>query len=684
MLKNVKKIFLFITLLLLLIGIVNASENITDTITTDSLSHDLTDTSTDNSITKEKIIEKHDTNINTKSVQKQTIVSLNDINDVEYSKYTQINGYYRDQENKNLRYTTMIIDVDGKKYYAKTNNEGYFSYNYKTNKTGINTVTVYYPGNSNYAGANATKTFTVNPKSTNVIIKSIYPTNIKYGDSATINGEYVDNESNGLRYTTMIIDVNGKKYYTKTDVFGYFEYNFIPKGGKNNVTVYYPGNTNYAGASTSKLITVTPKETYITLDWNYPCYYASNTTISGNYKDDEDNNLRYTTMIIDVDGKKYYAKTDAYGHFKLNYKSSYKETNNITVYYPGNNNYKSAKETTTIYFDNKPTEIILNPIPKVNKGDTVNIRGKYIDMEGNPLKFTNMRITIPQKGWWQTKFTNEQYKYLKTYYSRTDGEGNFNFSYTTTYEGTVEVRVEYPGTKYYDSAQNKVKFIVSRENTNVFLYPINTNASTLEIEGTYEDSDNKPLRYTTMTININGTKYYAKTDQDGYFKINYKANKTGTYEVNVSYSGNTRYIGGSDAKIFTIEDTNTYKTIELTMYPDEKEIVKTIDNYPFIARYSDYWSQVLVSYQNDEDNLPKIILTNGIFFLKDKKGNIISEPFDGGQTHHLYNYYNKNYTPYKVSVSYREMTKLELKYAEKGYEYQRRGNEISWCIIMGE
>ena len=90
-----------------------------------------------------------------------TYVDINEIDKVEVGKYTTISGYYLYGNGVPLKQTTMRLSINGQQYTAKTDNNGYFTYNYKTNKSGTNSVTVSYPGNTNFQPASSTKSFKV-------------------------------------------------------------------------------------------------------------------------------------------------------------------------------------------------------------------------------------------------------------------------------------------------------------------------------------------------------------------------------------------------------------------------------------------------------------------------------------------------------------------------------------------
>ena len=152
----------------------------------------------------------------------------------------------------------MRLNINGQQVTAKTDANGYFTYNYKTTKDGSNTVTVSYQGNTNFKSATTTKTFNVKsngPQYTYIKLNSIKEVTV--GNTVTISGYYLYGNDIPLTYTTMRLKINGQQVTAKTDAKGYFTYTYkTTKSGTNNVTVTYPGNTNFKSATITKAFNV--------------------------------------------------------------------------------------------------------------------------------------------------------------------------------------------------------------------------------------------------------------------------------------------------------------------------------------------------------------------------------------------------------------------------------------------
>ena len=162
----------------------------------------------------------------------------------------------------------MRLNINGQTYTTKTDNNGYFTYNYKTNKAGTNTITASYPGNTNFQSATNTKTFnvkSVGPQYTYITLNNI--PQVAYDEYVTISGHYYYGNNIPLTYTPMAININGYKYTAKTDKQGYFSLGYwTEKIGTNRVTVSYHGNANFKAATATKTFNVkitSPIYTYI-------------------------------------------------------------------------------------------------------------------------------------------------------------------------------------------------------------------------------------------------------------------------------------------------------------------------------------------------------------------------------------------------------------------------------------
>ncbi|MBE6486733.1 MAG: hypothetical protein E7Z85_07840, partial [Methanosphaera stadtmanae] len=357
--KNIKILLLFITLCILLIGIVSATDVESNTTEqTHTISEKITKTTDTVSEVKENVIndnkeyikkDYYNEDVKTSSPT-ATKISIDPVPNVSVDDSVLISGTFTDVNNNPLRYTHLKVDVNGEAYYSQTDNYGDYFGEYLAKTPGSKTITVSWAGNTRYAATNAKRTFNVDGQyPTRIVLNNIKEVN--KGETVTISGNYYYDQSKPLRLTTMTININGAKYYAKTNDNGYFSYSYkTNKAGTNTVTVSYPGNTRFKGATSTKTFNVKstgPQYTYITLNNLKEVNMNEITTISGYYYYDQSKPLRQTPMTININGNKYYSRTNDNGYFSFNYKTNKAGTNTVTVSYPGNTRFKGATITKT-------------------------------------------------------------------------------------------------------------------------------------------------------------------------------------------------------------------------------------------------------------------------------------------------------------------------------------------------
>ena len=368
--NNVKKMLLFVTLCVILAGIVSATDgNFDSSNVEDTISDQTTDTPNEVSEVKETTITddnknsdniKTEKNIKTATNKIKTKASIDYVSNVPIDEWILITGTLKDVNNNPLRETPVKLNVNGDSYTTETGYYGDFFGEYHTTLPGTNTITVSYAGNSKYEPTTAKRTFNVTGQATTYIeLTSLKDTAI--GNTVSISGYYYYGNDKPLTSTTMRLNINGQTFTAKTNNNGYFTYNYkTTKTGPNTVTVSYPGNAKFKAATATKTFNVKgagPQYTYITLNNIADVAYGGYATINGHYYYGNNKPLTYTNMRININGKQVTAKTDQTGYFTYNYKTDRIGKNTATVTYPGNTNFQKATATKT--FNVK----ITSPIP---------------------------------------------------------------------------------------------------------------------------------------------------------------------------------------------------------------------------------------------------------------------------------------------------------------------------------
>jgi len=671
--NNTKKLLLFITLLIFLIGIVSATdESKCPSTIDDTIAQQTTDSVNTASEIKEDVISNNkkkiddtntEKNIKTSTNKIKTKVLIEPIPDVSVDELVLVFGTLTDINNKQLKDSEVRLNINGDNYYTDTDDYGDFFGEYFASTLGTKTVTVSYAGNNKYEPTSTKITFNVKGQATTYLeLNDIKEVN--NGQTTTISGQYYYGNFNPLPNTTLKININGKTYTTKTDKQGHYTYNHkTNKDGTNTVTVLYPGNKNYKAASTSKTFNVKstgPKNTYLTLNNIKDVAYGESITISGKYYYGNNISLPNTTLKININGKTYTTKTDKQGHYTYNHKTNKVGKNTITVTYPGNKNYKKATNTQT--FNVKitspiPTYITLNSVKEVNNGQTTTISGQYYYSNNIPLPNTTLKININGK----------------TYTTKTDKQGHYTYNHKTNKDGTNIVTVSYSGNKNYKKASTSTSFNVKSvgpKNTYITLNYIDdtTLNDYVTISGYYYHSNNVPLPNTSLKLNINGKTYTTKTDKQGYYSYNYKVNKLGTNTVTVTYPGNKNYKKATTTTTFYVK--KPVYTLEL-----KTQSTKTYDldivylkGDPFVSfyetsNYAQYDRGVYVEIDTRGLSQPPHyeIIKVTFYFQNNYDGSIYTKTIDDVEWEGTFVQTNmiNGYTPYKAIVYYSPLTDAE-------------------------
>lgn len=96
-----------------------------------------------------------------------------------------------------------------------------------------------------------------------------------------------------------------------------------------------------------------------------------------------------------------------------------------------------------------PTRLTINEIKNTEFTDSVNITGRYTDINGLNLTYTPLKLVINSV----------------EYSVKTDTNGLFNYKYKTDIIGTNNVTVSYPGNKRFEGTQKTVTFKVTPKST---------------------------------------------------------------------------------------------------------------------------------------------------------------------------------------------------------------------------
>ena len=320
-------------------------------------------------------------NINENSFDKTNITVLSTVlgqSEVKYyGDYPYLTIKFLDGTGKLIKNTNFVIDIDGKKYSAQTNDEGVFNFNLNLN-SGNHLISV----NNPYDGLFVTYKLD--------ILTTIYANNLVkvFNNGASYTAQLLDKYGNPLKNKNVKIIINGVLYYKKSDVNGIVELNMNLNPKTYLVTVINPVTNEYI-ENTVKILPTLVNNKNINMYFSNGAFYK--VRVVGN-----DGKIVGSGKIvkIKVNGKIYKIKTnkDGYALFKINLKpgkyiitaeyNSYKVSNKINV--------KSLLTAKNISH---------------KKSKKIKFSSKLVDTKGKAVK--GKKITFKFKGKTYTTKTNK-------------------------------------------------------------------------------------------------------------------------------------------------------------------------------------------------------------------------------------------------------------------------------------
>ncbi|RAP49164.1 MAG: hypothetical protein BZ138_08220 [Methanosphaera sp. rholeuAM270] len=304
----------------------------------------------------------HEPRVNTTkfNVTKQnTKIILNKIANIKYGNKVTVTGKLLDRNNKTLANTKLKLGLNGVMEYVQTNTNGIFEYSKKTNKIGTNTISACFAENTNYLASEKDTTFKVVNKTT---ILKFSVNNVTYNDYTNITGYLVDKDYKNLINTRLIINLNGKTYYTVTDYEGDFIFPFYAKKtGINRVSVTFNGTELYSKSSITKVFKVVKKETYLYIDSITTPILGDTVKITGEIYDDDYEPLKFKSLVIKINNDRYTIKTNSYGAFTYKYKTKKYGKHDVSVSFAGDTNYKKSNDYTDFIVEKAYTITLSTP-----------------------------------------------------------------------------------------------------------------------------------------------------------------------------------------------------------------------------------------------------------------------------------------------------------------------------------
>ena len=275
-----------------------------------------------------------------------TKLSVNKISSVFYGQKLTISGKLLNDDDP-VKSQNVTITLNDKQFTTKTTSSGYFKISITAKTVESNNLTISYAGNDVYMPIDYKKAVSVTKSPMNITITKI--TQKTYKDKLTITGKCTTALGKPFKNLNVTVNVNGKKYLSKTDSNGVYTLTIKAiKVGVNNVTVSHKGGKNYNPTSTETTFKTVQRPTNITINKIATTTKGKTAKITGKFTDNTGKTYQNIKVKIIVNGKVAYVKTDSNGVYTYNYETTAKGKFTVTASFAGNTNYKATSAKTTL------------------------------------------------------------------------------------------------------------------------------------------------------------------------------------------------------------------------------------------------------------------------------------------------------------------------------------------------
>ena len=318
--------------------------------------------------------------------------------------------------------------------------------------------------------------------------------------------------------------------------------------GVHNYTIQFDGYGNYLSSEANITIELARKKLNINIDSISDKNPSENAVITG-YVTSDSNPVTDITVYLYINDKLVnQTKSDAFGRYSFNYRTTIPSTVNVNVTTLQTTNYYSASNTTSYKVQKLSTTVEVDAISDCLIYDTVTISGRLITDSNNK---ENITITI----------NNRKYNVI------TDDNHEFTYEYKSSTAGLNNVTVSYNGSNLYDSSSANRTFTVNRLRTILTANKVKDTliGDSVTISGTLKNMSSS-LANTYLIVSVNEDNYLAMTDNKGNYNISLEASRLGLNNVTISFEGNDINANTSVTRTFNVSKHNSSIIIKSPSY----------------------------------------------------------------------------------------------------------------------
>ena len=229
-------------------------------------------------------------------------------------------------------------------YELTTDANGVAVLPFALNKGGVYNVEVFYLGDEDYRGSDASAKITIEKiaTKTTAAAKTYLATAKTKSFSATLK----DAKGNVLANKKVTFTVNGKTYTATTNAKGVATVKLALTAAKTyTVTIKFAGDGVYAASTVSAKVTLNKEKTKITAPKKTFKRTAKTKKVVITLKNSKGKAIAKKKITLTVNKKKYTVKTNKKGQATFKVKLTKKGTKKYTVKFAGDSQYKAVKKT---------------------------------------------------------------------------------------------------------------------------------------------------------------------------------------------------------------------------------------------------------------------------------------------------------------------------------------------------
>ena len=239
---------------------------------------------------------------------------------------------------------TVKVVFDNKVYELTTDAKGVAVLPFALNKGGSYNVDVFYLGDDNYRGSDATAKLTINKIKTAITASG--KTFLATATTKKLTATLKDANGNVLANKKVTFTVNGKTYTATTNAKGVATVKLALTAAKTyTVTIKFAGDSVYAASTVSAKVKLNKEKTKITAPTKTFKRTAKTKKVVITLKNSKGKAIAKKKITLTVNKKKYTVKTNSKGKATFKVKLTKKGTFKYTVKFAGDTQYKAVKKT---------------------------------------------------------------------------------------------------------------------------------------------------------------------------------------------------------------------------------------------------------------------------------------------------------------------------------------------------